>query len=151
MYRLRDGRIEILLAHPGGPLYKNKDEGCWTIPKGEPPEGEPLLDAAIREFKEETGIKPAGQYIELGSIRQKGGKVVHGWAFEGDCDPAQPIRSNTFEMEWPPHSGRMQSFPEVDRGQFFSLDEGRKKIKDAQWPLVVKLLVILDYRFPISD
>jgi predicted NUDIX family NTP pyrophosphohydrolase len=143
MYRIRDGQIEIFLAHPGGPLYQNKDEGYWTIPKGEPPEGERLLDAAIREFEEETGIQPASQYIELGSIRQKGGKVVHGWAFEGDYDPTQPIRSNNFEMQWPPRSGHMRSFPEVDRAQFFSLDEGRRKIKDAQWPLVERLLETL--------
>jgi predicted NUDIX family NTP pyrophosphohydrolase len=143
MYRFRDGLLEIFLAHPGGPLYRNKDEGYWSIPKGEPPEGEALLDAAMREFEEETGIRPAGQYMELGSIRQKGGKIVYGWAFEGDHDPSQPIRSNTFEMEWPPHSGRMQSFPEVDRAQFFSLEEGRKKIKDTQWPLVERLMAIL--------
>jgi predicted NUDIX family NTP pyrophosphohydrolase len=152
MYRIRDGHMEIFLAHPGGPLYRNKDDGYWTIPKGEPPEGELLLNAAIREFEEETGFKPAGHYRELGSIRQKGGKIVYAWAFEGDYDPAQPIRSNTFEMQWPPRSGRIQRFPEVDRAQFFSLDEGRKKIKDAQWALVEKLLEILmipDFRFPI--
>jgi predicted NUDIX family NTP pyrophosphohydrolase len=143
MYRFRDGRLQIFLAHPGGPLYQNKDDGFWTIPKGEPPEGEPLLDAAIREFEEETGIKPDGHYIEIGSIRQKGGKVVYGWAFEGDHDASQPIRSNTFEMQWPPRSGHIQSFPEVDRAQFFSLDEARKKLKDAQWALVERLLKIL--------
>jgi predicted NUDIX family NTP pyrophosphohydrolase len=143
MYRIRDGRVEIFLAHPGGPLFQKKDDGYWTIPKGEPPEGELLLDAANREFEEETGIHPNGRYIDLGSIRQKGGKIVYAWAFEGDRDPAQPIRSNTFEMQWPPHSGRVQLFPEVDRAQFFSLEEGRKKIKDAQWPLVERLLEIL--------
>jgi predicted NUDIX family NTP pyrophosphohydrolase len=143
MYRFRDGELQIFLAHPGGPLYRNKDEGSWSIPKGEPPEGEALLDAAIREFEEETGIRPAGEYIELGSIHQKGGKIVYGWAFEGDHDPSQPIRSNTFEMQWPPKTGRIQSFPEVDRAQFFSPADGRKKIKDAQWPLVERLLTIL--------
>jgi predicted NUDIX family NTP pyrophosphohydrolase len=143
MYRLWESHIEIFLVHPGGPLYRNKDDGYWSIPKGEPPEGEQLLDAAIREFEEETGLKPAGHYIELGSIRQKGGKIVYGWAFEGDCDPDRPIRSNTFELQWPPHSGRFQHFPEVDRAQFFSLEEGRKKIKDTQWPLVERLLEIL--------
>jgi len=146
MYRFRGGDLQIFLAHPGGPLYQNKDEGYWTIPKGEPPEGEALLDAAIREFEEETGIKPAGQYIDLGSIRQKGGKTVYGWAFEGDHDPSQPTRSNTFEMQWPPHSGRIQNFPEVDRAQFFSLDEGRKKIKDTQWALVERLIALLEKR-----
>jgi predicted NUDIX family NTP pyrophosphohydrolase len=147
MYRIRDGHMEIFLAHPGGPLFQNKDDGCWTIPKGEPREGtemELLLDTAVREFEEETGLKPTGHYIELGSIRQKGGKIVYGWAFEGDCDPAQPIRSNTFEMQWPPRSGRIQRFPEVDRAQFFALGEGRKKIKEAQWPLVEKLLETLE-------
>jgi predicted NUDIX family NTP pyrophosphohydrolase len=144
MYRLRDGLLEIFLAHPGGPLFQNKDEGYWTIPKGELPENENLLDAAIREFVEETGIKPRGPFIELGSIRQKGGKIVHGWAFEGDYDPAQPIRSNMFEMQWPPGSGRSQRFPEVDRAEFFSLPEGKKKLKDAQWPLVERLTAILE-------
>jgi len=143
MYRFQNGGLQIFLAHPGGPLYKNKDEGCWSIPKGEPPEGERLLDAAEREFEEETGIQPAGPYIELGSIRQKGGKVVHAWAFEGDPDPSQPIRSNTFEMQWPPGSGRIQCFPEVDRAQFFSLAEGRLKLKEAQWALVERLVTAL--------
>ena len=144
MYRIRDGLLDIFLAHPGGPLYQNKDAGCWTIPKGEPPEKEPLLDAAIREFEEETGIKPRGPFIELGSIRQKGGKVVYAWAFEGDHNPLQPIRSNTFEMQWPPRSGRSQSFPEVDRAQFFSLAEGKEKLKDTQWALVERLAAILE-------
>jgi predicted NUDIX family NTP pyrophosphohydrolase len=143
MYRFRDGLLQIFLAHPGGPLFQNRDEGYWTIPKGEPPEGEPLLETAHREFEEETGIKPSGHCRELGSIRQKGGKVVYCWAFEGDIDQSRPIRSNTFEMQWPPHSGRIQHFPEVDRAQFFSLDEARKKIKDAQWALVERLIAIL--------
>jgi predicted NUDIX family NTP pyrophosphohydrolase len=154
MYRIRDGQIEIFLAHPGGPLYQNKDEGHWTIPKGEPSEGELLLDAAIREFEEETGIQPAGHYIELRSIRQKGGKIVYAWAFEGDYDPAQPIRSNTFEMQWPPRSGHIQCFPEVNRAQFYSLDEGMKKIKNAQWAFAERLLEALkisDSRFSIPD
>jgi predicted NUDIX family NTP pyrophosphohydrolase len=145
MFRLRDGSVQIFLAHPGGPLFRNKDEGHWTIPKGEPPEGETLLDAAVREFEEETGIKPAGPYIDLGSIRQKGGKLVHAWAFQGDQDPLQPVRSNTFEMEWPPRSGRRQSFPEVDSAGFFSLEEGKRKLKDTQWPLVARLLTILQH------
>jgi predicted NUDIX family NTP pyrophosphohydrolase len=143
MYRVREGDLQIFLAHPGGPLFQKKDEGYWTIPKGEPPAGEKLQDAAVREFEEETGIKPRGPYVELGSITQKGGKVVHGWAFERDCDSSQPIRSNLFEMEWPPGSGRNQSFPEVDRAEFFSLPEGKKKLKDAQWPLVERLVSTL--------
>ena len=143
MYRFKDGDLQIFIAHPGGPLFQKKDEGYWTIPKGEPPAGEALFDAAVREFEEETGIKPHGPYMELGSIRQKGGKVVHAWAFEGDADPSQPVRSNLFEMEWPPKSSRIQSFPEVDRAQFFFLAEAKKKLKETQWPLVERLAAIL--------
>jgi predicted NUDIX family NTP pyrophosphohydrolase len=143
MYRFRNGSLQIFLAHPGGPLYQKKDEGYWTIPKGEPPADESLLDAAIREFEEETGMKPHGPYFELGSIIQKGGKAVHCWAFAGDHDSAQPIRSNLFEMQWPPKSGRFQSFPEVDRAQFFTLAEGKKKLKSTQWPLVECLIANL--------
>ncbi len=144
MFRFKDGVLQIFLAHPGGPLFQRKDEGHWTIPKGEPPEDEALLDAAIREFQEETGIVPHGEFLALGSIRQKGGKVVHAWAFEGDCDESQPIRSNTFEMQWPPGSGQIQSFPEVDQARFFALLEAKKKLKDTQWPLVERLLAILE-------
>jgi predicted NUDIX family NTP pyrophosphohydrolase len=143
MYRFRNGDLQIFLAHPGGPLYQRKDEGYWTIPKGEPPAGEALHDAAVREFEEETGIKPCGPYFELGSITQKGGKVVYGWAFKGDHDSSQPIRSNLFEMQWPLGSGCNQSFPEVDHAQFFSLAEGKKKLKSAQWPLVERLVSAL--------
>jgi len=143
MYRIRNGELQVFLAHPGGPLYRNKDDGYWTIPKGEPPEGEALIDTAAREFEEETGLKPSQPLQELGSIRQKGGKIVHAWAFEGDWEDSQPIRSNTFEMEWPPRSGKTASFPEVDRAAFFSLIEAKKKIKDAQWPLVERLITIL--------
>jgi len=143
MYRFKDGDLQIFLAHPGGPLYQKKDEGYWTIPKGEPPAGELLQNAAIREFEEETGLHPRGPYLELGSITQKGGKVVHAWAFAGDHDSSQPIRSNLFEMQWPPGSGRDRSFPEVDRAQFFSLSEGKKKLKSTQWPLVERLVAAL--------
>jgi predicted NUDIX family NTP pyrophosphohydrolase len=150
MYRFTGRSIQIFLAHPGGPLYRSKDEHYWTIPKGEPPENELLLDAAVREFEEETGIVPLGPYIELGSIRQKGGKIVHAWAFEGDYDHGKPIRSNFFEMQWPPGSGRTQKFPEVDRAQFFSLSEGKLKLKETQWPLVERLLAILE-KHPKKD
>jgi predicted NUDIX family NTP pyrophosphohydrolase len=143
MYRLTNGTLQVFLAHPGGPLYERKDDGHWSIPKGEPPEGEALLDAAKREFEEETGLKPHGPFVELGSIRQKGGKIVHAWAFEGDCDDSQPICSNLFEMEWPPRSGRNQSFPEVDRAQFFPLPEAKQKLRDSQWPLVERLAATL--------
>lgn len=144
MYRIKDGLLEVFLAHPGGPLYRTKDRGYWTIPKGEPPENEPLLETAVREFKEETGITPHGPFLELGSIRQKGGKIVHAWAFDSGENPVRFTHSNTFEMEWPPKSGRIQSFQEVDRAQFFSLTEGREKLKDAQWPLVERLVTSLE-------
>ena len=144
MYRLLQGELQVLLAHPGGPLWKNKDDGHWTIPKGEAPLEEPLLETAIREFEEETGIKPHGPFIELGSIRQKGGKVVHAWAFEGDWDDSEPVRSNTYSMEWPPGTGNIQNFPEIDRARFFPLTEARRKLKDAQWPLVERLRHLLE-------
>jgi len=144
MYRFKEGVLQVFLAHPGGPLYRTKDDGHWTIPKGEVSGNEPLLSAAMREFEEETAIKPGGNYLELGSVRQKGGKVVHAWAFEGNHDESQPICSNTFEMEWPPHSGQKRSFPEMDRACFFPLPEARKKLKDTQWPLVERLSAILE-------
>ena len=138
MYRRRNGLLEFFLAHPGGPLSRLKDDGHWTIPKGEQGVAEGLLDVAKREFEEETGIEPHGPYIELGSIRQKGGKWVFAWAFEGDH--TGPIQSNTFTMEWPPKSGKMSQFPEVDRAHFFSLEEARQKIKETQFPLLQRLV-----------
>jgi predicted NUDIX family NTP pyrophosphohydrolase len=137
MFRRRNGRLEFFLAHPGGPFSRLKDEGAWTIPKGEPHTEEPLLDVARREFEEETGIEPHGPYIELGSIQQKGGKWVFAWAFEGDC--TGPIRSNTFRTEWPPKSGKLCDFPEVDRAEFYSMEGARKKIKETQFPLLERL------------
>jgi len=142
MYRRRNGRLEFFLAHPGGPFSRLKDDGHWTIPKGEPDAGEDLLDVAKREFKEETGLESRGPFIELGSIRQKGGKEVFAWAFEGDC--TGPICSNTFTMEWPPNSGKMCAFPEIDRAEFFPLDEARKKIKETQFPLLERLVKALE-------
>ena len=142
MYRRCNGRIEFLLAHPGGPYSRTKDEGYWTIPKGEPQGDEPLLDVAQREFREETGLRPQGPYLDLGWIQQKGGKWVYAWAFEGDCD--SPISSNTFEMEWPPKSGKRQAFPEIDRAEFFAPEQARLKIKEKQWPLLERLLVLLE-------
>src|ERR1041385_3728553 len=138
MYRVRDGQIEVLLVHPGGPFWRNKDEGAWSIPKGEIDEGEEPLTAAKREFAEETAVQPAGPFVELGSIKQKSGKLVHAWAFEGDLDPGQ-IKSNTFSMEWPPRSGKMAEFPEIDRAEFFDMEQARKKINPAQIPLIQKL------------
>jgi predicted NUDIX family NTP pyrophosphohydrolase len=138
MYRIRGGAMEVLLAHPGGPFFKNKDDGAWTIPKGEVEKDEDLLATAMREFTEETGIVPAGPFLPLMPIRQKGGKIVHAWGFEGDCDPAT-IVSNTFTMEWPPKTGRMVEFPEVDRTRFFVVAEAKRKIKEAQIPLIEEL------------
>jgi predicted NUDIX family NTP pyrophosphohydrolase len=131
LYRIRAGRPEVLLAHPGGPLWKQKDAGVWSIPKGEVAAGEDLLAAARREFLEETGIAPAGPFFPLGSVRQKSGKQVHAWAVLGDCDPTA-IRSNDFELEWPPRSGKLRRFPEIDRAEFFDLPTARQKLVAAQ-------------------
>lgn len=146
MYRVRNGALEIFLAHPGGPFFKKKDEGVWTVPKGEiEPDEEPLA-AAIREFREETGIIARGPYTELTPIKQKSGKRVCAWAFEGDTDP-EAIVSNTFTMEWPPRSGRQQEFPEVDRADFFRVEEAKRKIIPAQADLICELeRLILDGR-----
>ncbi len=138
MYRIKDGSIQVLLAHPGGPYFVNKDDGAWTIPKGEPDADEDLLATAQREFEEETSIKPTSPFISLKPIQQKGGKIVPAWAFKGDCDPAA-IKSNTFTMEWPPKSGRQMEFPEIDRAEFFDLATARKKIKAGQDALIEEL------------
>jgi predicted NUDIX family NTP pyrophosphohydrolase len=138
LYRFRDGRLQVLLVHPGGPFFRNKDLGAWSIPKGEPDEGEPLLDAAKREFREETGFMVDGEYLELTAVKQKAGKVVHAWALEGDCDPAA-LCSNTFPLEWPPRSGKRVEFPEVDRAEFFELETAREKINPAQSALLEEL------------
>jgi predicted NUDIX family NTP pyrophosphohydrolase len=130
-YRKRNDALEVFLAHPGGPFHANKESGVWGIPKGEMDEGEDALTAAQREFEEETGFKPRGPFLALTAVTQKGGKLVQAWAFEGDFDP-EKIKSNTFTMEWPPHSGKQQEFPEVDRGAWFSLSEARQLINSAQ-------------------
>jgi len=145
MFRLRDGHLEVLLAHPGGPLFKFRDSGYWSIPKGEIEPGEDFLATAIREFGEEVGlaVEPGSQFYPLGSIRQKGGKTVQAWGVEGNVDPPQPLPSSTFEMEWPPHSGRLMVFPEVDRAEFFRLAAARDKIKDTQFPLLQRLAELL--------
>ncbi|MEN6458223.1 MAG: NUDIX domain-containing protein [Thermoguttaceae bacterium] len=142
MYRVKDGAIQVLLAHPGGPFFVNKDNGAWSIPKGEPDADEDLFVTAQREFEEETGLKPTGPFIPLQPITQKGGKVVHAWAFEGDCD-STTIKSNTFTMEWPPHSGREMEFPEIDRAEFFDLATARTKIKAGQEALIEELTGIV--------
>jgi predicted NUDIX family NTP pyrophosphohydrolase len=131
MYRTRGGELEFLLAHPGGPFWKQRDAGAWTIPKGEIHPGEEPLCAAKREFEEEIGLKPEGNFLELQPITQKGGKIVHAWAFEGECDTAH-IHSNTFQMEWPPRSGKFTTCPEVDRACFFQMTEAKQKINPAQ-------------------
>lgn len=131
MYRIRGGRVELLLVHPGGPFWNKKDAGAWSIPKGEISAEEDDLDAARREFLEETGMLPEGRFNLLGEIVQKGGKIVRAWAFEGDYDPAA-LKSNTFTMEWPPRSGKQQEFPEIDRAAFFTPEEARKRINPAQ-------------------
>lgn len=132
MYRYRDGEaLEVFLVHPGGPFWAKKDLGAWTIPKGEYADDEEPLAAAVREFREETGFIAEGDFLPLGTIRQAGGKLVSVWAFEGDCDP-DTLVSMPFEMEWPPRSGRLSSFPEVDRGEWFSLTEARVRILQSQ-------------------
>ena len=135
MYRIRSGHIDVFLAHPGGPFFQKKDEGAWSIPKGEIEPEEDSLAAAQREFEEETGIKPAGPFFQLTPVKQKGGKIVHAWAFVGDCSP-EAIVSNTFTMEWPPKSGREQEYPEIDKADFFDLDAARTKINPAQVSLI---------------
>jgi predicted NUDIX family NTP pyrophosphohydrolase len=143
MYRLRDGQLQVLLAHPGGPFYKNKGNGFWTIPKGEIAPDEDGIEAAVREFTEETGITTCGEFISLGTVKQKSGKTVHAWAFAGDRDEAEPITSNTFELEWPPRSGNKQTFPEVDRALFFSVPEALEKINEAQREFILRLEMFL--------
>ncbi len=142
LFRCTVRGLEVLLAHPGGPLYVAKDAGHWTIPKGEVESGGDLLATARREFTEETGLpSPAdpAAYLTLGSIRQKGGKLVHAWAFRGDLPPEYTARSNAFTMEWPPHSGQLQTFPEVDRIEFFDLPAARRQIKPTQIALLDEL------------
>jgi len=145
LYRWKDGRLEVFLAHPGGPLFAIKDDGHWTIPKGEVDAGEDLLTTAKREFAEEIGValNPGATFLPLGSIQQKGGKIVHAWAVEQAWDDTQAIRSNEFTMEWPPGSGRTQSFPEVDRAQFFPLNGARRRLKERQVPLLDRLLELV--------
>ena len=139
MYRRAAKGIEVLLVHPGGPFWKNKDAGAWSIPKGQACEGEDLLACAKREFQEETGFAPAGEFIALNPIKQKAGKIVHAWAFEGDCDPTK-IVSNTFTIEWPPKSGKRIEIPEVDRAAFFDIESAKEKLNPAQAPLLDQLL-----------
>lgn len=139
LYRRRGVGLEVFLVHPGGPFWKKKDVGAWSIPKGEYAAGEEPVAAALREFEEETGVRlDADGLIDLGDVKQAGGKIVSAWAVEGDCD-AESIRSNSFTMEWPPKSGKMQEYPEVDRAGWFGLNEATEKILAGQLPLLEKL------------
>jgi predicted NUDIX family NTP pyrophosphohydrolase len=138
LYRRRDRGIEVFLVHPGGPFWAKKDLGAWSIPKGEYGDGEEPRDAARREFEEETGFSPAGEPVELGTIRQAGGKLVSVWALEGDSDPAK-LKSNMCEIDWPPRSGRRMEIPEVDRGAWFSLAEAGEKLLASQLPALEML------------
>jgi len=146
MFRRNRGQLEVLLVNPGGPYFRNKDEGAWTIPKGEVAVGEDRLTRARIEFEEELGMPAPANWIELGSVKQKGGKTVHAWAFEGDFPGDFVAISNTFEIEWPPRSGRMQQFPEIDRAEFFSVEEAKKKINQAQIAFLDRLAEILGQR-----
>jgi predicted NUDIX family NTP pyrophosphohydrolase len=139
MFRRRGRGIEVLLMHPGGPFWAKKDAGAWSIPKGEYAEGEDALAVARREFEEETGARPHGDFLPLGEIVQVGRKIVTAWALEGDFDPATLI-SNRFDLEWPPKSGRKTSFPEVDRAQWFSPADAQQKMLPAQHELITRLL-----------
>jgi predicted NUDIX family NTP pyrophosphohydrolase len=142
LYRRRQGALQVFLAHPGGPYRRDRDAGAWTIPKGVVDEGEELLAAARREFREETGFEPAGPFRPLGSVRQKAGKVVHAWAWEGDADPSRVV-SNTTTSEWPPGSGRRNTYPEVDRCAWFDADAARVHMNPAQADLVDRLRDLL--------
>jgi len=142
MFRRRDGRVEVLLAHPGGPFWQTRDHGAWTIPKGGANPGEAFVDAAIREFREETGFDVVPPLLPLGQITQRSGKVVHAWAFEGDGDPAR-LTSIMTRTEWPPRSGRFIDVPEIDRVEFFTVDDARRMINIAQGELLDRLLAIL--------
>ncbi len=139
MYKMEDDKIKIFLVHPGGPFFRNKDEGYWGIPKGLIEENEELLTAAKREFQEETGIIPQGDFIPLGFIKQKNGKIVHCWAFKFNGKEPIEIHSNTFSMEWPPKSGKIQFFQEIDKGKFFDVNEALIKINQAQNKFIKKL------------
>lgn len=139
LYRQRDRKLEVLLVHPGGPFWQKRDDGVWSIPKGELADNEAGMDVARREFQEELGVPaPHGEFTALGEVRQTGGKIVQAWAVPGDLD-ATRTTSNTFELEWPPRSGRRQQFPEVDRAAWFDLDAARRKLLPAQRAFIDRL------------
>jgi predicted NUDIX family NTP pyrophosphohydrolase len=149
LYRRPSGVLEVFLAHPGGPFWHNRDAGAWTIPKGVAEPGEDLLAAACREFEEETGVRPAGPFLSLGSIRQKAGKLVHGWAWEGDADVTR-VTSNTMRTEWPRGSGRLITFPEVDRCAWYDPASARQKINPAQAQFIDRLEAALSAPDPAA-
>jgi predicted NUDIX family NTP pyrophosphohydrolase len=143
MFRRKQKALELFLVHPGGPFFRKKDDGSWSIPKGLLDGDEEPLEAARREFTEETGVPtPDKGYLDLGEVQQKSGKLVRAWAFEGDCDPAA-IKSNTFDLEWPPKSGKIQAFPEIDHAEFFTPEEAHRKLNPAQVAFVERLQKIL--------
>jgi predicted NUDIX family NTP pyrophosphohydrolase len=144
VFKRKGAQLEVLLVHPGGPFWKNKEAGAWSIPKGEPQEGEELLSAAQRELREEIGLELQGDLKDLGTIQQRGGKTVHAWAFEVDPATAVVQVSNSFELEWPPRSGKMQTFPEIDRAEFFSLEEAETRINQAQRAFLERLSASLE-------
>ena len=145
LFRRSGGGLEVLLVHPGGPFWARKDEGAWSIPKGEVESGEDLLASARREFAEETGFRAEGAFMALTPVRQASGKVVHVWAVEGDADPGS-LRSNRFSLEWPPKSGRHEEFPEVDRAAWFALAEAERKVVPGQRGLFAELAAVLARR-----
>jgi predicted NUDIX family NTP pyrophosphohydrolase len=144
MFRRKNDKFEVLLVHPGGPFFAKKDDGAWTIPKGEAAPEEDLLTRAQIEFEEELGIQPSGDWIPLGWIKQKGGKIVHAWAFEGGLLEWFKLKSNMFELEWPPRSGKLKKFPEIDQAVFFSEELARRKINPAQVPFLDRLQAALN-------
>lgn len=143
MFRRKARALEVLLVHPGGPFFAKKDDGAWTIPKGEVSPGEDLLGRAQTEFEEELGFRPQAEWISLGSVKQKGGKTVHAWAFESDLPGSFQLKSNTFEMEWPPRSSQLRKFPEIDRAEFFTEEVARRKINPAQVAFLDRLRELL--------
>jgi len=149
LYRIRDSAVEVFLVHPGGPFWAKKDEGAWSIPKGEFADDEQPLSAATREFQEETGFSMEGNFMALAPLKQRSGKLVYAWALEGDCD-AGAIKSNLFSMEWPPRSGKRQEYPEVDRASWFTLESAKRRIVPGQIAFLEELQQMLDSDAPTS-
>ena len=144
LFRYREGGVEVMLVHPGGPFWVRKDKGAWSIPKGLFEADEEPLTAARREFREETGVDIDGVFLPLGELRQPSGKVIHAWAAEGDLDPDK-VRSNTFQLEWPKHSGTVRTYPEIDRAAWFPIAEARERILKGQAPFLDRLLIVVQH------